>query len=35
MGNIATPDMTASPMQEIQRIWNNELPVFDSKSEAK
>jgi len=35
MGNIATPDMTASPMQEIQRIWNNELPVFDSKSEAE
>jgi hypothetical protein len=35
MGNIATPDMTASPMQEIKRIWNNELPVFDSKSEAE
>jgi len=35
MGNIATPDMTVSPMQEIQRIWNNELPVFDSKSEAE
>jgi len=35
MGNIATPDMTASPMQEIQRIWNNELPVFDNKSEAE
>jgi len=35
MGNIATPDMTASPMQEIKRIWNNELPVFESKSEAE
>ena len=35
MGNIATPDMTVSPMQEIQRIWNNELPVFESKSDAE
>lgn len=35
MGNIATPDMTASPMQEIQRIWDNELPTFESKSEAE
>lgn len=35
MGNIATPDMTISPMQEIQRLWNNELPVFDSKAEAE
>ena len=35
MGNIATPDMTVSPMQEIQRIWNNNLPVFESKSDAE
>lgn len=35
MGNIATPDMTVSPMQEIQRLWNNELPVFDSNAEAE
>ena len=35
MGNIATPVMTASPMQEIQRIWNNELPTFESKSDAE
>jgi len=34
MGNIATPDIAASPMQEIQRIWNNNLPTFESKSEA-
>ena len=34
MGNIATPDIAASPMQEIQRIWNNDLPTFESKSEA-
>ena len=35
MGNIAAPDMTVSPMQEIQRIWNNDLPVFESKAEAE
>ena len=35
MGNIATPEMTVSPMQEIQRIWNNDLPVFESKAEAE
>ncbi len=35
MGNIATPDMTVSPMQEIQGIWNNELWVFDSNAEAE
>ena len=35
IGNIATPDMTVSPMQEIQRIWNNDLPVFESKAEAE
>lgn len=34
MGNIATPDIAASPMQEIQRIWNNDLPTFESKAEA-
>jgi hypothetical protein len=35
MGNIATPDLSASPMQEIQRLWNNELPVFESQVEAE
>lgn len=35
MGNIATPDMSASPIQEIQCIWNNDLPTFESKSEAE
>jgi hypothetical protein len=35
MGNIATPDMDVSPMREIQRIWNNDLPVFESKAEAE
>lgn len=35
MGNIATPDMTVSPMREIQRLWNDELPVFDSSADAE
>lgn len=35
MGSIATPDMTVSPMQEIQRVWNDDLPVFKSTSEAE
>jgi len=35
MGNIATPVMTVSPVQEIQRIWDNELPTFESNSDAK
>ena len=35
MGNIATPDMNASPMQEVQRIWNDDLPEFEDKTEAE
>jgi len=35
MGNIATPVMTVSPVQEIQRIWDNELPIFESNSDAE
>lgn len=35
MGNIATPDMNASPMKEVQRLWNDDLPVFDSQKEAE
>ena len=35
MGNIASPDMTVSPVQEIQRIWENELPTFESNSDAE
>jgi hypothetical protein len=35
MGNIATPIMTVSPMQEIQRIWDSELPTFESNSDAE
>ena len=35
MGNITTPDMNASPMQEIHRVWDDELPVFEDKGEAE
>lgn len=35
MGNIATPDMNASPMQEVQRIWNDGLPEFEDRKEAE
>ena len=35
MGNIATPDMQASPIQEIKRIWNEELPEFEDQKEAE
>ena len=35
MGNIATPDFTASPMQEVNRIWGGELPEFESKEDAE
>ena len=35
MGNIATPDMHASPMKEIQRLWNDDLPEFEDQREAE
>jgi hypothetical protein len=35
MGNIATPDMTASPMQTIRDLWGGELPEFDTKQDAE
>ena len=35
MGNIATPDMNASPMKEIQRLWSDNLPEFESQKEAE
>lgn len=34
MGNIATPDMNASPMQEIRAVWNGELPIFEGQADA-
>jgi hypothetical protein len=35
MGNIATPDMTASPIQAIRDLWGGELPEFDTKQDAE
>lgn len=35
MGNIATPDMDASPMKEVQRLWNDDLPEFEDREEAE
>ena len=35
MGNIATPDMTASPMQTIRDLWGGELPEFETQKDAE
>lgn len=32
MGNIATPDMNASPMKEVQRLWNDDFPESAHKA---
>lgn len=34
LGNIATPDLTASPLRIVESLWGGELPVFDSMDEA-
>ena len=34
LGNIATPDLTASPMRIVEGLWGGELPVLDSMEEA-
>lgn len=34
LGNIAAPELSASPLQMIQDLWGGELPVFDSMDEA-
>ncbi|MDA0990645.1 MAG: hypothetical protein O3A51_07830 [Verrucomicrobia bacterium] len=30
LGNIATPDMAASPIKIVESLWGGELPEFDS-----
>ncbi len=35
MGNIATPDMGASPMQAIRDLWGGDLPEFESEQDAE
>lgn len=34
LGNIASPDLTASPMRTIEGLWGGELPVFDNMADA-
>jgi len=34
LGNIATPELSASPMVIIKDLWGGELPVFDGIDEA-
>ena len=31
MGNIASPDLHVTPLRELERAWNGELPVFASE----
>ncbi|WP_306752584.1 hypothetical protein [Paracoccus actinidiae] len=33
LGNIATPEMSVSPLQIIKDLWGGELPAFDSMDE--
>lgn len=33
LGNIATPEMSVSPLQIIKDLWGGELPVFDRMDE--
>tara|TARA_B110000977_G_scaffold199508_1_gene287107 strand:+ start:317 stop:970 length:654 start_codon:yes stop_codon:yes gene_type:complete len=35
MGNIATPDLHASPVQAIRDLWGGELPEFETEQDAK
>ena len=34
LGNIATPELSASPLRIVEGLWGGELPVFDSMDEA-
>ncbi len=34
LGNIASPDMQASPIKMVEALWGGELPTFDSIDEA-
>jgi hypothetical protein len=33
LGNIATPELSASPLQIVKDLWGGELPAFDSIDE--
>jgi hypothetical protein len=34
LGNIATPELSVSPLRIVEGLWGGELPVFDSTNEA-
>jgi hypothetical protein len=34
LGNIASPELSASPLRIVEGLWGGELPVFDSIDEA-
>lgn len=34
LGNIATPDLSVSPLEIVKGLWGGELPVFDSLDAA-
>lgn len=34
LGNIATPDMTVSPVTVFKNLWGGELPIFDSMDDV-
>jgi hypothetical protein len=34
LGNIATPNVSASPIKVVQGLWGGELPTFDAIDEA-
>jgi hypothetical protein len=34
LGNIATPELSASPLRIVEGLWGGELPVFEGMDEA-
>src|SRR5271157_585601 len=34
LGNIASPNVSASPIKVVQDLWGGELPTFDAIDEA-
>ena len=34
LGNIASPDMSSSPLRVVENLWGGELPAFDSMEDA-
>lgn len=35
LGNIATPELSVSPMRVVEGLWGGELPPFDTMDEAR